>query len=56
MKVIVHFKDGTSKEVAIPETEWSHPTAAQAIEYAQKQLSKREREQVLRYEAEEDFL
>lgn len=56
MKVIIRFKSGAVREIPIPETEWSKPTANQAIEYAQNRLLKNEREKVEQYEVEEDFL
>ena len=56
MKVTAWFKDGSFIEVEIPETQWSHPTPSQAIEYAKGKLSPSERDSVDRYEAEEDFL
>ena len=57
MKVIAIYKDGTKREIAIPETEWSKPTALQALEYAKKQIPKSERFfWIKRWEVEEDFL
>lgn len=49
MKVVAWFKDGSFVEVPLPETEWSHATPSQAIEYAKGQLSVSEREQVKQF-------
>lgn len=56
MKVRVLFKSGAVREIPIPETKWSSPTAAQAIEYAKDRLMPSEREKVKSYEVEEDFI
>jgi hypothetical protein len=56
MKVIALFKDGTKREIPIPETVWSSPTHSQAIGYALVQLPKSERTEVKSWEVEEDFL
>ena len=56
MRVIVRFKDESTFEVPIHETEGNPPTGAQAIEFAKIRLSATQREQVKSYEVEEDFL
>ncbi len=56
MKVIAWFKDGSFRVVEIPETKWSRATPLQATEYVKTVFSKSEREQVDRWEVEEDFL
>jgi hypothetical protein len=57
MKVTAWLKSGKSKEVEVPETEWSKPTVAQAIEYAKSTL---EREgyagRIDHFEVQEDFV
>ena len=57
MKVIAWLKSGKFKEVEVPETPWSKPTVAQAMEYAKDTL---EREgykgRIDHFEVQEDFL
>jgi hypothetical protein len=57
MKVTAWFKSGRPIELEVPETSWSKPTVAQAIEWAKDTL-KREGHDLSRvdhFEAEEDF-